>query len=189
MKRTFLLAISASMALGACASPKPPTMTAQDLTDSQSTFTTLNGLGATPTADMPSGSATFNGKFGGEVTGDSDGSILGDLTLNTNFDTSAVTGSVTNINAFDDNGDPDQLLSGSLDVNGNISGNGMTATAQGTLTGVDSGFAGDTNANVTMNGTFRNNTATADTVTGTAVGCASGDFDICMNNGQFYAER
>ena len=131
----------------------------------------------------------MTGRLGGDLTGDVDGSMLGDLSLTTVFGVGAgtVSGDVTNINTFDDTGQPDQRLAGSLDINGTYTGTGMTATADGTLTGVDSGFEGDSVVLLTLNGVYRDNSGNL-VVTGDATGGGSGDFDVTLINGGFYAE-
>lgn len=137
---------------------------------------------------MPTtGTATLNGRLGGNMSGDADGVLLGDLALTSNFATNSVTGAVTNINTFNDDDTPDQLLKGDLTVNGTISGTGLTANANGTLTGVDGGFKGDSVTNLNLNGTYRQN-GTGLAVTGDVTGGGTGDFDITLSNGKFYAE-
>lgn len=181
------LSIGALVLVAACASPKAPTLTRQDKDDADARYEVLNALPAT--AAMPTmGTANYTGKFGGSLSGDSDGELLGDISMEADFASSVLSGSVTNLNTYNDAGEPDQLLSGGLNVNGNFVGNAVTASATGTLTGVDSGFSGDTNVDIAMNGTFRDNTGTADVITGTAIGCGTGDFDICLDGG-FYAEN
>ena len=138
---------------------------------------------------MPTtGAASYTGRVGADLTGGSDGSVLADVSLTATFSSGDVTGEIYNINVFDDSGAPDQKLKGKVPLSGNVLTNKMTASGSGKLTGVDSGFTGDSTASVILNGQFRTNTAPADTVTGTITGSGTGDFDFVLANGKFYAE-
>jgi hypothetical protein len=179
---TFVLPLAL---VAACASPKPPTMTEADLEDAGARHDVLEAL---PVAVLPAtGSQTMSGHLGGAIMGDVDGYMLGDMTLTSDFGTDSVSGSVTNINVFDEDGIPDQLLDGSLGVTGGISGSGMTATASGTVSGVDHGFSGDSNVNLSLDGTYRQNGAVI-ILTGDVTGGGTGDFDVTLVDGQFYVE-
>ncbi|WP_238368188.1 hypothetical protein [Mesobacterium pallidum] len=183
------ISIGALGLLSACAEPIPPTFDETDVIASKVRYLALDGLPETATADMPTtGTADYKGRLSADIDGDTDGSVLADLDLSATFDTGAISGRVHNINAFDSDGTPDQKLDGSIRLNGSVFGNDMSATGTGTLTGVDSGFEGDTRATVNLNGTFRSNTAAADTITGDVSGFGRGDIDFTITDGEFYAE-
>lgn len=87
-------------------------------------------------AAMMSGTATMSGAIGIDNV-DEEGTLdaLGDLALTANFTGGTVTGSANNFALYDqDTQAVEMALGGSLAVNGTISGSGMTAEANGTLT-------------------------------------------------------
>lgn len=84
-----------------------------------------------PAAAMPSGSATYAGKWGIGAE-ESDVVVVGDLNMVAAFDSNTITGTVSNLTG-DDNGTT-LVLGNSLDVLTNINGNKIQGTANGTLT-------------------------------------------------------
>ena len=190
---TYLVKTAFSMAalglLAACAEPIPPTLDETDVIASKVRYLELDALPETAGADMPTtGTADYRGRLWADLEGDTDGSVLADLNLSATFDSGSISGRVHNINAFDEDGTPDQKLGGSIPLSGGIFGNDMTATGTGTLSGVDSGFEGDTRATVILGGTFRSNGGPADTITGDVSGYGRGDIDFTITDGEFYAE-
>lgn len=185
MENKLFMLVPALLIAG-CAKPLAPTMTTEDLNTSRSRLATLEALPVA--ASLPaSGTATMNGRLGGTMTGDADGTLLGDLALTSDFAARTVSGQVTNINTFNDDDTPDQLLKGDLTVAGSITGSRLTGTANGTLTGVDGGFKGDSVTALNLDGMFRQNGGDL-AVTGDVTGGGTGDFDIVLTNGKFYAE-
>lgn len=177
--------------LAACADPKPATIDAEDVTIAETEYDRLDALGETALADMPStGTASYDGKFGGDFSADSDadGSFLGDLALDVNFGTGGITGLADNINIIDEEGTPTQLLGGSLDVVGTQTGTGIYATASGDLTGVENGLEGSSSLVLNFDGSFRDDTATADTIVGSVNGSGDGDFYVRVVDGGFFAQ-
>ncbi len=187
--RKSVIAIPVLATLGACANPTPPTITADQLTDIQNESSRVSALSASAPASIPtSGAVDYSGHIGGEIDGDVTGGFVGDLTVTADFGTNAITGDVTNINLIDEDGNPDQLLGGSLDVTGAHTGADITMTAQGSVTAVDDdGFRGSSDVDFELNGGFVDDTGTADAMYGTITGSADGDFYIGVVDADFYA--
>ena len=185
-----VLASLATLAvLAACAVPLEPTLTRGDYFEAQDTQGFLDSRPATAIAAMPTtGTANYTGRVAADLTGGSNGSILGDVRLETNYSSSVVTGKIKNINMYNDSLEPQQVMDGELELNGNVVDNKMVVGGKGYLVRVDNGFSNGADANVLMQGQFRTNTAPADTVTGTITGSATGGFDFTLKNGVFYAQ-
>jgi len=189
MRRIAAFTLAAG-SLAACASPTPPTFTAADVASSQTTYDTFTALPSTSLASMPTaGVATFSGLIGGDFTAasDADGGFIGDLDFTVDFASAQIAGTANNLNFVDDAGVPDQTLGGALTVSGTVTGNAMTATATGRLTGVYKGFSGSSNFNLGLAGVFHTKTTAADTVAGTVTGVGRGDYYAAVTNGEFYA--
>lgn len=173
--------------LGACSTPLAPTITAAEFISEQTDMTTQAAKAASSLAQMPgvsAGTVTYTGRIG-----DADGSntgVSGALSMDIDFATSGMTGSVSDLNYVDE-GTPDQRLGGTVALTGSVSGTGLSGTGSGTLTAVESGFTGRSNVNLTLSGQFRNDASTADLITGSVSGSGSGDFDFNINSGSFYA--
>ena len=125
------------------------------------------------------GTATLTGALGiGDLGDDEDLTLIGDLTINANFDTDTATGSATGFTLFnedtdevDRNGDVTETLTMS---NGTISGTDFDADMDGTLTNAGDDFAVD----LEMDGGFYDNggdLVVGGEVTGTIVEVGSGD--------------
>ena len=108
--------VIALVTVAACASPNPPTVSTADVQRAYAEANYISGLPFTATDDLPTGSTTYRGQLGADVSGDYRGSMLGDMTMNVDFADNDVRGSVTNINLIDSDGRPDQQLSGSLGI-------------------------------------------------------------------------
>lgn len=196
MKRFIAFTLVAG-SLAGCAKPIPPTFTATDVIDAQTTYNTLAALPPTAPAFMPTaGTGTYTGLIGGDFTGpDVGGSFLGDLTLDVDFAASSITGEAANINVIDNLGDPDQTLGGTLDVTGTVVSNFITADASGRLTGVadiegtNFSVTGKVDVELVLGGTFRTDTVAADTITGGVTGTGTGDFVFGVTNGEFAVQR
>ncbi|MGC8201609.1 hypothetical protein ACP2AV_02780 [Aliiroseovarius sp. PTFE2010] len=184
MTRTQVFACMAALAASAC-TPIPPSITAAEFASETDEMVRAADLSATALMDMPtSGVTTYAGTIA--ALGGSE-SLMGSLTMDVDFATSDVTGSVTELN-YVKNGTPDQTLGGSLTLTGEVSGTDLSANARGTLSGVQSGLRAKMNADIDLAGTFRNDTGTADLIYGTVDGEARGRFvDLDFNDGEFYA--
>jgi len=102
------------------------------------------------TEEMMSGTATLEGAIAFEDVGeDEDLEVIGDLTLSANFTTNEVTGSADSFEIYTDDDEVEATLSGSLEVDGDITGTTMTADLWGTLTDDE-----DHDISMIMDGTF-----------------------------------
>lgn len=145
-----------------------------------SDFVTLNESN-TPTTTMPTGSATYAGKWGMGAD-ESDVVIVGDLNMVAAFDSHTITGNVSNL-VGDDNGKA-LVIGNSLDVVTNISGNKIQGTANGTLTLEGENYV----VNSSMDGAFGGNAAQA--ALGTTTGQVKNPDGSTDNySGYFAAEK
>ena len=197
-----LACLAALPVLAACTyNPNPPTLTQEDVAAAADTQGFLESRPETSIAAMPTtGTANYTGRMSADLTGDSTGSILADVTLTTNYETASVTGGIGNINTFHTSGLPDQRLEGDVPLTGTVVGNKLTADGSGVLRRVDNNHEQFSRMSVDMQGQFRTNTAPADTVTGSVTGGGNGSgtgavgpdfgftFDFTLANGVFYAE-
>ncbi len=182
MYRLFIPSATLSL-VAACASPNPPTVSAADVERAYAEARYISGLPFTETGNLPTGNVTYRGQLGADVSGDVEGSILGDMRMQVDFAGSDVDGSVTNINLIDQDGRPDQRLDGTLEIDGFESGGRIDAFASGDLTAVDEvGFFQDTNVLLTLDGDVYDDRGRGDAVfgsaTGTGIGTGSGGLDI-----------
>lgn len=187
MKRALpsltLLALAA-----ACASPNPPTVSATDVDRAFAEARYISTLPFTATDDLPTGSTTYRGQLGADVSGDLSGSILGDMRMEVDFARNDVGGSVTNINLIDPDGRPDQRLGGSLGIDGVESSGRIDAFASGTLSAVDEGFLRESDVLLTLDGDVFDDRGRGDAVFGSATGTGRGDLDIGID-GVFFGTR
>lgn len=190
MTRPIALSMIALAALAACASdPNPPTVTENEVDRAYDEAARISRLPETNTGELPTGSVTYDGQIGANVSGDANGSILADMTMIVGFSTNDIDGSVSNINLIDPDGTPNQRLGGSLDIDGFESGGILNAEADGQITHVDgSGFVEDSQMNLDLDGTVHNDVINGDAIFGDAVGNASGDFDIDVD-GVFFGNQ
>ncbi len=190
MHKQYFTGACCAVALTACASAEPPTITSEEVFAERVEIARMNALSLTAPGDMPTrDSATFTGTADGIFTPNSavDG-FMADVTVTANFNDNTIDGSVTNMNAIED-GFPDQLVQGTLDIDGDIVGNAVSGTATGTITAVHEGFSGSADANFVFDGNFRNDTGTADAIAGTVRGRADGDFSVLIQEGGFYVKQ
>ena len=191
MKMLQITAACSIAALSACDTPTPPTITQADVLAAQTEVTRVGALSITANADLPPGSATYAGQLGAVVTGDEDGSILGDMSIIVAFDTGTIGGTVDNINIIDDDGIPNQLLGGNLTIAGSESNGSLSATASGSLTAVgDISIRGSSDVTLAMLGDTRTDVTNGDTVSGVITGgFSSGDFELTATSGSFYGTQ
>ena len=167
-------------ALSACAAtPTEPTVTAFDVDRAFDEAQRISDLPFTSTSNLPTGDVTYRGQLGADVTGDAQGSILGDMTMNVAFADNAIDGSVTNINLIDPNGQPNQRFDGGLTINGIESSGRLDAFASGEITAVnDDGLEVDSQMLLTLDGDVYDDVTRGDSVFGTARGQSRGEFDL-----------
>ena len=171
--------LCALAALAACATPNPPTVSAAEVNRSFEEARTIGGLPFTDTQDLPSGSVTYNGKLGADVSGDLNGSIISDMEMIVGFNTENIGGSVTNINLIDPDGRPNQRFDGKLDIAGLEDSGRINAFASGDITGVDdNGNLRDSNVLLTLQGDVVDDIGLGDAVFGSATGNGIGDLEF-----------
>ena len=189
MKVITIFSTASAVLLSACASATPPSITADQVTAIGTKYERLSALPDTAIADLPPGAAQFDGHLGGEISGDADGSVLGDMTMNVNFAGNTITGTVDNLNLISDDGIPERLLGGSLSIAGSEADGILTATATGTLDAVgEESVRGSSDVTLSMNGNVLTDVTAGDTVEGSLSGSGSGDFDINIYNGGFFGQ-
>jgi len=190
MKSILPICAAGLFALTACASPTPPSISAAEVTAINDEYDRVGALPDTAIADLPPGSASYEGHVGGEISGDAEGSFVGDMTMNIEFAGNTIGGSIDNMNVIDDGGEPEQLLGGSLTINGTEADGILTATATGSLTAVgEEKIRGSSSVTLNLNGNVLTDTSDGDTVHGTMDGSGTGDFDITVYNGGFFGSN
>lgn len=182
----IILSLMTLATLAACAAttvaPTDPTVSARDVDIAMFEAERIADLPFTPLSDLPSGGVTYRGHVGADVTGDAQGSILGDMTMLVDFGDSDISGSVTNINLIDPNGTPNQRFGGSLGITGTETSGDLDAFASGQISGVDNdGFAVESQMVLTLDGAVRDDFSEGDAVFGSATGFATGDFNMDVN--------
>lgn len=190
MPNRILLSALGALIVSGCATAEPPTITAQEALNEELAFAATEALSATDPGAMPtSGTASYTGTAQGTFTPDSavDG-FIADFAMTADFGGNTIDGTVSNMNSIE-NGNPDQLVGGTLDIDGSISGNAVSGMASGVITAVEDGFRGSADANFAFDGTFRNDTGVADAVSGTVTGRADGDFSVVIQEGTFYGTK
>jgi len=166
-----------------------PTVSRTDVTDALDNAAIASTLPQTTFGNLPTGSVNYTGKLGADVSGDANGSILGDLSMNVGFSSNTVRGDVDNINLIDSDGTPNQRLDGRLLIDGVETAGQLDAFASGDLSGVDvNGNRVDTQMLLILDGQVRDDFGRGDAVYGTASGQAEGDFDLDVE-GVFYGTR
>ncbi|MCK0096822.1 hypothetical protein MWU60_14680 [Yoonia sp. F2084L] len=168
-------------ALSACmsASENEPSVTASDVDRAFAEAEAISRLPLTSTANLPTGSVTYRGQLGANVSGDANGSILGDMAMRVDFADNDIDGSVTNINLIDPNGEPNQRFDGSLNIDGVESSGRLDAFASGQITGVDNdGVEVDSQMLLTLDGDVHDGLRRGDAVFGSAEGTARGEFNM-----------
>ena len=173
--------VSASLilmtAVSACATPTPPTVTAADVDRAMAEANRISVLPETSIVDLPTGSVTYEGQLGADVSGDAQGDILADMTMIVGFASNDISGNVTNINLIDPNGIPNQQLGGTLQITGIENNGNLNATAAGQITGVDNdGFVVDSQMDLGLVGAVHDDLDEGDAVFGSVDGEANGDF-------------
>ncbi len=175
----FINSALALAAVSACSAPNPPTVSAAQVGRSFEEARAIGGLPYTATQDLPTGSVTYIGKLGADVSGDLQGSILSDLEMNVGFASNSVGGKVTNTNLIDPDGRPSQRFDGRLVIDGTESAGRIDAFASGDIVGVDDrGFAVDSNLLLQLQGNVVDDIGRGDAVFGSAKGDGIGDLEF-----------
>lgn len=174
---TTLFALAA---ISACAAiPNEPTVSAFDVDRAFDEAQRISALPLTSTTNLPTGGVTYRGQLGADVSGDAQGSILGDMAMRVDFGDGDVGGNVSNINLIDPNGMPNQRFDGTLNIDGAQTGGRLDAFASGDITGVDNeGVAVGSQMLLTLDGDVYDDFGGGDAVFGSATGQARGDFDM-----------
>ena len=176
------LSLVALATLAACATPNEPTVTAYDVDLAMFEARRISDLPLTGTSDLPSGGVRYDGQLGADVSGDAQGSILGDMTMLVDFGDNNIGGSVTNINLIDPDGEPNQRFDGSLRIDGRENSGRLDAFASGEISGVDNdGYAVDSQMLLVLDGDVYDDAGRGDAVFGSATGTATGDFNMTVN--------
>ena len=174
------LSIVTLAALAACAAtPNDPTVSALDVDIAMFEARRISELPVTNPIDLPSGGVTYRGQLGADVSGDAQGSILGDMIMLVDFGDNDIAGNVTNINLIDPNGEPNQRFDGDLQIAGTETGGGLDAFASGQISGVDNeGYTVASRMVLILDGDVYNDTREGDAVFGSATGTSTGDFNM-----------
>jgi hypothetical protein len=181
---TSLLAL---VALTACNTPNPPTVTSADIDRAYAEARAISNLPFTATDNLPLGRVTYQGQIGADIRGDENGSILGDMRMDVDFNDGDVGGRVSNINLIDTDGRPNQRFGGTLEIDGGHDSGRIGATAFGDIDGVDdAGFIVESNLNLRLNGNVFDDFGRGDAVFGSVSGDAKGDIDFDVD-GVFFA--
>ena len=167
-------------ALAACgATPNEPTVSAADVERAYDEALAISNLPLTSTANLPTGGVTYRGQLGADVSGDAQGSILGDMTMRVDFSDNDIGGQVTNINLIDPDGMPNQRFDGRLNIDGVENSGRLDAFASGDITAVDNdGYEVESQMLLTLDGDVYDDFGGGDAVFGAATGTARGDFDL-----------
>lgn len=185
----FALAALSACAVGGSEFDSSPTVSA---TDVESAFAEADAISRAPLTtfgNLPTGSVNYRGKLGADVSGDANGSILGDLDMNVSFADNTVGGDVTNINLIDPDGTPNQRFEGHLLLEGVETDGQIDSFASGNLTGEDvRGDRVDTQMLLILDGQVRDDFGRGDAVYGSASGQAEGEFNMDVD-GVFYGSR
>ena len=148
----------------------------------------VNDLPATAAQDLPTGQVTYDGQFGSNVflNGEDGHALIGDMEMSIAFDDNTIDGTLNNVVLLSEGAD-NQVVTGSLDINGLETGGAIAATASGTLD-FDDGFGSETsNMDLFLNGDVLNDIFAGDAVGGELTGAGSGSVDVLLDgNGSFY---
>ena len=145
---------------------------------------------ATPVGSLPTGSVTYDGVVAASTAGDFVGSLYADMSMNVNFGSGGITGTIDNADLVDDfTGDVVQNLSGSLTMTGTENNGFVSANATGALIGTGGLVTGTSTVGLALLGNVRTDVAAGDTVYGVMTGGVTGDFDLTLSAGEFYGSN
>lgn len=207
MTYRIILPMIAAASLTACALPDKNSLNRADLRAFTADDTRAARFDPTPSADIPTGAATYQGHIRSDaiVNGEDDFSVAGLLDLRVDMSASPtrvgsgdVSGSISDINLFDDNdnGYEDQKLDGDLNISGTVREGRLGATATGVLGAVlsDTLFEQTSTWSLDLDGDFVDDAESADVITGRVTGGTIGrstdEYDILLTgSGRFLGER
>jgi hypothetical protein len=207
MTYRIVIPMIAAASLAACALPEKNTLSRADLRAFTADDTRAARFDPTPSADIPTGTATYEGHIRSDaiVNGEDDFSVAGLLDLRVDMSASAarvgsgdVSGSISDINLFDnnDNGYEDQKLDGDLDISGTVREGRVRATATGVLGAVlsDTLFEQTSTWSLDLDGDFVDDAESADVITGRVSGGTNGgstdEYGVLLTGtGRFLGER
>ena len=191
MTKFTFLAAPLLVTLAACAAePNPPTVTESDVERAMAEARRISALPATSPLELPTGTVTYDGQIGADVSGNANGSILADMTMHVGFATGDIDGNVGNINLINPDGSPDQRLDGNLRIDGSERSGTIDAVATGEVTGVDvDGFVVDSDMRLDLDGAVYNDVINGDAIYGNVDGRARGDFDLDIEGVFFGTQR
>jgi hypothetical protein len=182
-----------------------PAFTAADFNTVVADDTRAVDLYETPSDRIPYGRATYDGhvRSGAVIESQSGYDVVGALELEVEInsrssfaDRNPVTGQISDVTVIDrQSGDLLIPLSGTLDIQGGSALGEIEATAIGDLTRERNGSADEAAQwSIDLDGSFRDDFTTADTIAGTATGGTIGggrdDYNVTLTgDGRFYGEE
>ena len=195
MTYRIILPMIAAASLAACALPEKNSLNRADLRAFTADDTRAARFDPTPSADIPTGAATYQAHIRSDavVNGEDDFSVTGLLDLRVDMSASPtrvgsgdVSGSISDINLFDDNdnGYEDQKLDGDLNISGTVREGRLGATATGVLGAVlsDTLFEQTSTWSLDLDGDFVDDAESADVITGRVsggtIGGSTDEYDI-----------
>ncbi|MBE0414450.1 hypothetical protein [Yoonia sp.] len=188
--KSMFSGVATLVLMGACAAPTPPSISQTDLNVAFAEATRISALPATSYYDLPTGSVTYDGQIGANVTGDAQGQMLADMTMVVRFDSNAMGGTVSNMNLMDTAGLPEQRLDGKLTIAGFESAGTLGGVAAGQISGVNSGGRDfDADMVLDLSGSVVNDRWYGDAVYGSATGATTGDVNLGVTGVFFGTER
>jgi len=185
----IMLVSACEISSGDTIAPIPPTVSISDVNQAFDRAEDASTLPFTAPTNLPTGSAIYDGQIGADLSGDSLGSLLGDLTMQVDFAGNRIDGNVRNINLINQDGSPDQRLSGDLEIAGFETNGDIDAGAGGQLSAVSvDGEILSSDVNLDLEGAVRTDVVSGDTIYGVVTGDARGDFNLDID-GRFYGDR
>lgn len=184
--RPILVLPFVALGLAACEAT-PPTITTDDIADFNESAEAALDLPQTPVTSLPGGTVTYTGQFGSDATveGIDTFSMLGDMRMNVRFASQDVDGRIDNVNLIRD-GAPQQLMGGSLAIDGSAINGNIDATAEGDLTREAAGKIEFASTELRLDGIVQTGLTPGDVVSGTVDGGGSGQFTFTLQDGTFY---
>ena len=176
--------------MAGCGGGLPPSIDAAGIEEDRLLGRRFDKLAMTAPADLPTGSARYNGRLGGGITGDYDGRIIGDLELTVDFSSGGLEGQISAINITDRDGVPTQTLGGRLDLTGATDDGVLDAEARGGVRIRDAeGVTRRSDLVLSLDGRVRSFDADGDAVAGGVSGRMTGDVELRIFDGYFYGQE
>lgn len=184
------------------APPTAPAFSAADFNVAVADDERAASLAETPSSVIPFGRATYDGtvRSGARINDDGGYDIIGDLTLDVDINSRSsfanrnpISGTITDLTVIDrERDDRATALIGTLDIDGDSTLGEIEATATGSLARERDGRDDEADWAIDLDGSFRDDFARADTITGTVNGGTTGgnrdDYDVDLTGtGRFVA--